>query len=342
MDTPRIVFFDGDVAGAGEALAALVNELGFMAPLVIASVHGDTVAGGLPDARHERPDADAGIGWASALGSQAHRDGSDAIVAIGGGRCLDLGKLAAARAGVPVIAVPTQLSHDGLCSPIAVAQENGVKKSLGAVPPKAVFLSLPTISEAPLVSLRAGLGDLIANPFALRDWALAENHGLTTSDRAAWEMSERAYATIEPYLDVAPQGPPFDQGFLKDLAEALILSGQAMIHAGSSRPASGGEHEISHALDELFGGRAMHGEQVAFGCVVSAALFGDDPEPLRVRLRRLGLPQHPDDLGLGVDEMVSVLLRAPDTRPGRFTIVEDAALDGSSARNLIEAIWDVR
>ena len=47
-----------------------------------------------------------------------------------------------------------------------------------------------------------------------------------------------------------------------------------MIAAGTSRPASGGEHEISHAIDEIFGGRALHGAQVAFGCV-AAHIAGD-------------------------------------------------------------------
>jgi glycerol-1-phosphate dehydrogenase [NAD(P)+] len=117
------------------------------------------------------------------------------------------------------------------------------------------------------------------------------------------------------------------------------LSGLAMICAGTSRPASGGEHEISHAIDEVFGGRAMHGAQVAFGCIISAALYGQDTDAFRARLRRLGLPQHPADMGLSEDDVVKVLLAAPDTRPGRFTIVEDADLDESKARSLVRSIW---
>jgi glycerol-1-phosphate dehydrogenase [NAD(P)+] len=116
----------------------------------------------------------------------------------------------------------------------------------------------------------------------------------------------------------------------------------AMICSGTSRPASGGEHEISHAIDELYGGRDLHGAQVAFGCIVSIALYDEDPAPLRTRLQRLGLPDHPAALGLGEDETVRVLIEAPGTRPGRFTILEEADLDDAAARRLVREIWDER
>src|SRR3990172_490862 len=44
-------------------------------------------------------------------------------VAIGGGRIIDITKSAAYSAGVPWIAVATSLSHDGICSPVAVLDD---------------------------------------------------------------------------------------------------------------------------------------------------------------------------------------------------------------------------
>jgi glycerol-1-phosphate dehydrogenase [NAD(P)+] len=130
-----------------------------------------------------------------------------------------------------------------------------------------------------------------------------------------------------------------DPGSLRGLADALVMSGMAMICAGSSRPASGGEHEISHAIDQRFRGRALHGAQVAFGCVISVALYGEDTAAFRERLARLGLPQHPAELSLSEDVVVQLLLAAPETRPGRFTILEDADLDEAKARALVRSIW---
>ena len=83
----------------------------------------------------------------------------------------------------------------------------------------------------------------------------------------------------------------------------------------------------------------MHGAQVAFGSIVSMALYGDDVTAFRSLLRGLGLPDSPDSLGFDTEDLVKVILEAPETRPGRFTILEEAALDESAARNLVEKIW---
>jgi glycerol-1-phosphate dehydrogenase [NAD(P)+] len=89
----------------------------------------------------------------------------------------------------------------------------------------------------------------------------------------------------------------------------------------------------------MFGGRALHGEQVAFGCVLSVALYGDDVPGFRRQLARLGLPAAPSDLELSGADVVRLLLAAPETRPGRFTILEDADLDHDKARRLVKSIW---
>jgi glycerol-1-phosphate dehydrogenase [NAD(P)+] len=345
VEFPEIHVF-GDSAeetDAGEHLARTLADLEITAPFVVASVHGKTLAEGVGagDGAIVVPVPGADQSWAVEVGARAQRMGADAIVAIGGGRCLDVAKLAAGRAGLTVVTVPTQLSHDGICSPVAVVPNDaGRPESVGAVAPRAVFVSVPTLVGAPRASAAAGIGDLLANPFALRDWSLAVERGIDEADQRAWDMSAESYALIEPFLDGDPERSPADPAFLRTLADALVLSGMAMIQAGTSRPASGGEHEISHAIDELYGGRALHGAQVAFGCIFSVHLYGEDHRAFRGRLRRLGLPQHPGDLGLSKDDAVRVLLHAPETRPGRYTVIEAAGLDESSARRIIDELWD--
>ncbi|MGH2695335.1 MAG: iron-containing alcohol dehydrogenase [Actinomycetota bacterium] len=343
MDFPEVLIFDAANGkhDAAEELDRRIAGTGVEAPFVLSSRHGQELADRIRspfDLRIRPPRADQA--WAAELGSEVHRMRADAIVAAGGGLTLDVGKLAAARAGVTIIAVPTQLSHDGICSPVAVVpDERGRAQSLGAIAPRMVFVSVPTIVGAPLASVRAGIGDLLANPLALRDWALAVERGLEEMDERAWQLSLESHRLIEPHLDTDMNVAAKDADFLKELANALILSGMAMISSGTSRPASGGEHEISHAIDRLYGGRALHGAQVAFGCILSVALYEDDVESFRVRLERLGLPQHPSELGLSENDMVTVLLEAPNTRPGRFTILEDADLDDATARALVRRIW---
>ena len=342
MLVPEVFVFDGpSESAAANDLATQIAALGISAPFVLMSEHGRALASKIegPAEHLVRPDG-ADQAWASRLGSEAKRSGADAIIAIGGGRCLDVGKLAAARSGLIVIAVPTQLSHDGICSPVAVVPDaSGRAQSLGALEPRAVYVALPTISGAPKASVRAGIGDLLANPLALRDWALAAERGLEEIDQRAWDLSSQSFEAIEPFLDRDVDDLAGDAGFLEALAHALVLSGTSMICAGTSRPASGAEHEISHAIDHLFGGRAHHGAQVAFGTIFSVALHGEDIDGFIRRLVHLGLPASPGDLGLTHEDTAKVLLEAPDTRPGRFTVLEDANLDNDSALELVDRIW---
>ncbi|CAN5515350.1 iron-containing alcohol dehydrogenase family protein [soil metagenome] len=336
-----VVHEEGSEEDAAHELAQRLKILGVSAPLVVATTHGKRLGAAIENpVEYVQPIAGADQRWALDLGGLARRRGADAVVAIGGGRCLDVAKLAAARAGVAVVAVPTQPSHDGICSPVAVVPAgSGCGQSVGAVAPRLVFISVPTLLSAPLKSVAAGLGDLLANPLALRDWALASERGLATVDKRAWELSTESFERISPHFDSDIERTGRDPARLRELADALVISGLAMIRAGNSRPASGGEHEISHAIDERFPGRALHGAQVAFGCIISTTLYGDDASALRARLRRVGLPDHPSQLGLSQNDVVEVLLCAPQTRPGRFTILEESDLDAARALALVTKIW---
>ncbi len=325
---------------AAEELADWLARNAVERPFLIASVHGQRLARrirGVTGMVMAGPHASQE--WARSC-RPAARD-ADAVVAIGGGRCLDAAKLIAAGVGVPFVAVPTQLSHDGICSPVSVLPRTsgGPAESLEAVVPRLAFFSRPTLTRAPLLSLRAGVGDLLANPLALRDWQLASDAGLESLNDEAWKLSAKSFRLIEPLLDEPLSRECVVPELIGTLADALVMSGVAMMKVGTSRPASGAEHKISHAIDELFGARAHHGAQVAFGSLVSTALHGLEVGELRRRLINVDLPHHPGQLGLSRSDMASVLLRAPSTRPGRFTILESAGLDERKAGVLLRSLW---
>ena len=56
--------------------------------------------------------------------------GTQAIVGLGGGKALDVGKYLAMLSGLRYFAVPTSLSNDGFCSPQASLTLGGRRKSL--------------------------------------------------------------------------------------------------------------------------------------------------------------------------------------------------------------------
>src|SRR6201999_3581642 len=125
-----------------------------------------------------------------------------------------------------------------------------------------------------------------------------------------------------------------DDDFLIALAEALVLSGLAMATAGSSRPCSGSDHEILHAIDHLFPGTAHHGELAGAASLFTCFLRGDDglARSIDACLTRHGLPRLPSDLGLTEAQFSQAVLHAPETRPDRFTILEHLDLDEAAVR----------
>lgn len=343
LNVPRVKVsgWTGEISAASSKFGSWLLRRGYQRPFIIGSRRAEALVNSLSDmAGWAVPPPRASQEWAASLGPVIQHSECDVIAAIGGGRCLDVAKLAAAASGLPLIAVPTQLSHDGICSPVAVLpRDEGIPESVQAVAPFAAFFSLPILMESPLDSIRAGLGDLISNPLALRDWELAASRGLEDIDEGAWHLSVEAFHLIEGVLDAELKETRHEPRLLGLLAHALANSGLAMISAGSSRPASGAEHKISHAIDHMYGPRALHGAQVAFGSLISVAMYDLDVEEFRAQLAHLGLPSHPRHLRLTEDDLVAILLAAPEMRPGRFTILEQHALTGRSARNLIRSIW---
>ena len=265
------------------------------------------------------------------------RGGSyDAVVGIGGGRTLDVAKYAASLTGLPMVAVATNLAHDGIASPVASLEHDGSKGSYGVHVPIAVVVDLDYVRRCPLEQLRSGVGDALSNLNALADWELASRvRGEPVDGLAVAFARSGAESLLHRTDDLG------SDAFLTALAEALVLSGLAMAAAASSRPCSGACHEISHAIDALYPERATHGEQVAVGALFATFLREDDVlEALDAALLRNGVARLPADLGLADEEFVAAVAHAPSTRPDRFTVLEHLALDEGQIRDHVQRFGD--
>ncbi|MFJ1654235.1 iron-containing alcohol dehydrogenase family protein [Streptomyces sp. NPDC088337] len=254
------------------------------------------------------------------LAGEMKADRYDAVVGLGGGKIIDCAKFAAARVGLPLVAVPTNLSHDGLCSPVATLDNDAGRGSYGVPNPIAVLIDLDVIREAPPRFVRSGIGDAISNISAVADWELSHRVTGEKIDGLAAAMARQAGEAV-----LRHPGGIGDNDFLQVLAEALVLTGVAMSISGDSRPASGACHEINHGFDLLFPKRAAsHGEQCGLGAAFAMYLRGAHEESAGMAevLRRHELPVLPKDIGFTVDEFVRVVEFAPETRPGRYTILE--------------------
>ncbi|MFI2203503.1 iron-containing alcohol dehydrogenase family protein [Streptomyces sp. NPDC020192] len=256
----------------------------------------------------------------------------DAVVGLGGGKIIDCAKFASARVGLPLVAVPTNLAHDGLCSPVATLDNDAGRGSYGVPNPIAVVIDLDVIREAPARFVRAGIGDAISNINAVADWELSNRVNGEKIDGLAAAMARQAGEAV-----LRHPGGIGDNDFLQVLAEALVLSGISMSISGDSRPSSGSCHEINHAFDLLFPKRAAsHGEQCGLGAAFATYLRGAHEEAAHTAevLRRHGLPVLPEEIGFTVDEFVRAVEFAPETRPGRYTILEHLALKPNQIKDI--------
>ena len=262
----------------------------------------------------------------------------DALVGIGGGKTLDVAKHAATLVGLPMVAVATNLAHDGIASPVASLEEDGRKLSYGVQMPTAVMVDLDYVRRSAPEQRRSGIGDAISNLTAIADWQLAEAQRGEAVDGVAVTFARTAAMAVLHRNETID-----DEEFLLALAEALVLSGLAMATAGSSRPCSGGEHEVLHAIDHLFPNDIAHGELAGATALFSCFLREDSKHARAIDacLLHHGLPRTPADLGLSEEQFSEAVAYAPQTRPDRYTILEHLALDqeeiGRRVRAYVEA-----
>jgi len=248
---------------------------------------------------------------------ESYSDEVDFLVGVGGGRPIDLAKQAGFNKDIPFISIPTAASHDGFGSARASIRQDGHKTSMQAIPPIAVVADTTIISKAPKRLLAAGVGDIVSNQTAVLDWKL-EGPKADYSEYAA-ALSEMAAQLVEDGIEKVASGT--EEG-VRLVVKALISSGVAMSIAGTSRPASGGEHKFSHWLDANYDAPALHGEQCGLGSIVTMYLHGGDWQKIRDTLHAVNAPI--DAKGLGIDDemVLSALVNSKDIRPQRTTILD--------------------
>jgi glycerol-1-phosphate dehydrogenase [NAD(P)+] len=196
-----------------------------------------------------------------------------------------------------------------------------------------VMVDLDYVRRSDPALRRGGVGDVISNLSAIADWRLAERVRAEVVDGVAVTFARTAATSIVHRDDGID-----DDAFLIALAEALVLSGLAMSTAGSSRPCSGGDHEILHAVDQLFPGVSNHGELAGVGALFCAFLREDTTQlrELDDCLRRNRLPRGPADIGLSTEQFTEAVLYAPTTRPDRYTILEHLELTPDDAAERVD------
>lgn len=246
-------------AAAGEDCQQALRTAGF-------EVHGAL----LPDAGGHEPVCDEhSVAWLDAALPEV-----DVVVGVGSGVVNDLSKWVATKRERPGAIFATAASMNGYAAANIAPAVGGVKTLVHGRAHLAIAADPRVLGAAPRAMTAAGLGDVIAKCVSTADWRM--------NDLLFGEAYSPAVAGIIDGVQARFLSEPErlgrgDPDSVTALLDALVYSGCAMTLQGSSMPASGGEHLISHALDM----RAMaegvrhdlHGRQVGLGTIFAAALY---------------------------------------------------------------------
>jgi glycerol-1-phosphate dehydrogenase [NAD(P)+] len=245
----------------------------------------------------------------------------DLLIGVGGGSILDMVKRVSLLVEIDNLLVPTTISNDGLVSPIAVIKDETDRTlSLPGKTPFGVIVDINIIRNAPQRFLQAAAGDILSNISATNDWVLSSlNTGERIDDLPYMLSRSAAFALIHhESKDIN------NRNFLKQVVYCQINSGISMSLAGTSRPCSGSEHLISHAIDyEKLSENTLHGLQVGSISIFCLYLQKRLDAKIINYAQELNIPLAFHQLDNKItDKLSSIYETSFKMRPGRFTVLD--------------------
>ena len=197
----------------------------------------------------------------------------DVVVGVGSGVINDVCKILSNATGNPYIIVGTAPSMDGYASATSSMSRDGVKVSLNSRCADVIIGDTDILKTAPDHMLRSGLGDMLAKFVSIAEWRIAH---LITGEYYCEEVAQLIRTALKKCVDNAEGLLKREDAAVEAVFEGLVIGGVAMAYAGTSRPASGVEHYISHVLDMRgmeFGTPVdLHGTQCAVGTLIAVKL----------------------------------------------------------------------
>ncbi|MBY8913220.1 sn-glycerol-1-phosphate dehydrogenase [Bacillus sp. YC2] len=199
---------------------------------------------------------------------------ADALLAVGSGTIHDMTRFAAYQRDLPFVSFPTAPSVDGFTSAGSPLLFNGIKTTIQMKAPIALFADTNLLKDAPRSMTAAGFGDMLGKITSLADWDISRRlAGEPYSAPGAALVKDALLQCIDNRNDIAMR----TEAGIRILMEALIVSGLVMLALDHSRPASGGEHHISHwiemALLKKKQPQILHGAKVGCACVMLSDIY---------------------------------------------------------------------
>jgi len=173
----------------------------------------------------------------------------DLIIGIGSGTINDICRFVSYKLSKKYFIVGTAPSMDGFASNVTPLIVNDMKITYEAQMPAAIIGDLDILKNAPFPMIAAGVADVLGKYVCLMDWKSA---ALFFDEYYCPYVVEMVKQSIQDMIEQADNIQKRNPQTIKKVMEALIFSGIAMSYIGNSRPASGGEHQMSHYWEMQF------------------------------------------------------------------------------------------
>lgn len=246
---------------------------------------------------------------------------TDVCIAVGTGTIHDITRFCGQKMTIPFISVPTAASVDGFTSKGAPLILKGVKRTIQTASPIAVFADIDILKNAPREMTAAGFGDILAKYTSLLDWKISELIGEEPYNQLAADMTRNSLAACVENASKIAAGD--DEG-IKILIHSLIESGLVMLLLDFSKPASGGEHHLSHYWEmDLLKKEAkqlLHGAKVGVATAIIIDLYKRSFE--NIDENRLMDSTLTDRLTKHHDQILSMINQLPNPRGVRNLLKE--------------------
>lgn len=238
----------------------------------------------------------------------------EAVIGLGGGQALDVAKYVAWARRLPLFQVPTVMSVNAAWAHRAAVRTGGVVRYVGWAVPEAVYVDFDVIASAPADLNRSGVGDILCYHTAHWDWKMARDLGKT---ELQWPYDERlveeAQVAFQRVVDHADDIHDVNDEGIRALAESLRWGGSAFHNAGwNPRHIEGAEHYVFYSLEYLTNRPFVHGQIVGLGVLLMSALQDNRAEWIKEVIERIGVPYHPEQMGVTWDQVAEAMRRLPD------------------------------
>lgn len=248
------------------------------------------------------------------IAEHIRKEKADVMVGMGGGKVIDAAKIAADRAGIPAIIVPTIASTDAPCSGCAVTYTpDGIfeKVHYQRSNPAVVLVDTNILAKAPSRFLVAGMGDALATWFEARACAktstVNECGGLSTN--AGLHLARLCYDLL---LENGVQAKLDNEvGKVSEALENIVEANILLSGIGFESGGLAAAHAIHNGLTALPETHAFyHGEKVAFGLLAGLHMTGSLEKELKEVYgfcKIVGLPVTLEQLGISSENKTGLM-----------------------------------